>query len=320
MQNRMNRREFLKTSGVAGVAAAAAVGGGAAGVAAAAAVGAGGRAGASAAAAGAGGPAGAAAETPKPLPTFKIGSLEVSRLILGSNPFWGFSHKSRELDEEMKAYHTDERIIAVLEEAALRGITAITSAPDERWCNLYTQYRKDGGKLRIWIAQCHSRAEQMTEEIDRALKTGASAVFIQGARTEEQFGKDKFDVLRAWLDQIRAGGVPAGFAAHWPEVHPELERRKFPADFYYQCCYNASKGPTYTEDERKKAVETIRSIEKPVVAYKILAAGRLPAEKGFELASNQIRRKDGVCVGVYVKDAQDQIRQNAVLTDVLLSK
>ena len=32
------------------------------------------------------------------LPTVRIGTLEVSRLILGSNPFWGYSHKSPQLD------------------------------------------------------------------------------------------------------------------------------------------------------------------------------------------------------------------------------
>ena len=32
------------------------------------------------------------------LPRIRIGDLQVSRLILGSNPFWGYSHKSAQLD------------------------------------------------------------------------------------------------------------------------------------------------------------------------------------------------------------------------------
>lgn len=31
----------------------------------------------------------------------RIGDLEVSRLILGGNPFSGFSHQSPEMDQEM---------------------------------------------------------------------------------------------------------------------------------------------------------------------------------------------------------------------------
>jgi hypothetical protein len=53
------------------------------------------------------------------------------------------------------------------------------------------------------------------------------------------------------------------------------------------------------------------------VAYKILAAGRLPANEGFEYAFAHIRRRDAVCVGIYAKMAIDQIRQNATFTEAL---
>lgn len=251
------------------------------------------------------------------LPTVRLGSLEVSRLILGSNPFWGYSHKSIQLDLEMKRYHTDERIIQILDEAADCGLTALASPPEERWTKLWARYTGNGGRLKIWIAQCHGPASQMLSEIDRAVESGAKAIFIQGARVEEQFGKGEFDMLRSWIEHIKEAGLPAGVAAHWPEIHPELERRKFPTDFYYQCMFNVSKSSDFSLAEREKAVETIGQLEKPVIAYKILGAGRLPASEGFEYAFNHIQRKDGVCVGIYAQNAIDQIRQNASYTEVL---
>jgi hypothetical protein len=251
------------------------------------------------------------------LPTVRLGTLEVSRLILGSNPFWGYSHKSPQLDEEMRRHYTDERIMEILDEAADCGLTALASPPDERWVNIWTHYLEKGGRLKIWISQCHGNPDQMPEEIDRSIKAGAAAIFIQGLRVEEQFGLENFDVLRAWIEQIKEAGLPAGAAAHWPEVHPELERRKFPTDFYYQCFYNVSKTNDYSAAEREKAVATIKGLKKPVIAYKILAAGRLPASEGFEYAFNHIARKDGVCVGIYAQKAIDQIRQNATYTETL---
>jgi len=297
MSPAMNRRHFLKT-GLAGAAAVAALG--------------------------ASGRAGGAEEAAKPLPTIKLGTLEVSRFLLGSNPFWGYSHKNPQLDEEMKTWHTDERIIQICDEAARCGLTTIVSAPDQRWLDLWAKYRAGGGKLTVWVAQCHGEAQQMSEEIDRAVKGGAKAVFIQGHRVEQQFEKGKFDVLRAWLDRIKNAGLPGGYAAHWPNIHPELEKRKFPTDFYFQCCYNITKpnpmGEPYHEADRKAAMETIAQIEKPVVAYKILGAGRLRAADGFEQAFNGIRRKDGVCAGIWAKEAIDQIRENATLTEMLTAK
>jgi len=251
------------------------------------------------------------------LPTVRLGTLEVSRLILGSNPFWGYSHKSAQLDEEMKRHYTDERIMEILDEAADCGLTALASPPDARWVDLWARYLEGGGRLKIWLSQCHGNPEQMNDEIDRSVRAGAGAVFIQGARVEEQFGKGNFDVLRSWIERIKEAGLPAGAAAHWPEIHPELERRRFPTDFYYQCFYNVSKGENYNPAEREKALATIERLEKPVIAYKILGAGRLPASEGFEFAFSHIARKDGVCVGIYARKAIDQIRQNATYTETL---
>jgi len=257
---------------------------------------------------------------PAALPTVKLGTLEVSRLILGSNPFWGYSHKSAQLDEEMRRFHTDERIMAILDEAATCGLTALASPPDERWRKLWASYRSGGGALRHWISQCHGAPEQMPQEIDRSIEAGASAIFIQGARVEEQFAKGRFDTLRTWIERIKRAGLPAGAAAHWPEIHPELERRDFPTDFYFQCLYNASKSSDYSPAERDRAAATIAKLKKPVIAYKILAAGRLTAAEGFEYAFARIRRKDGVCVGIYAANAVDQIRQNATFTEMLTGR
>jgi len=251
------------------------------------------------------------------LPTVRLGKLKVSRLILGSNPFWGYSHKSAQLDEEMRLHHTDDRIMQIMDEAADCGLTAVASPPDDRWRNLWARYLDKGGRLKIWISQCHGNPEQMLSEIDRSIKAGAKAIFIQGARVEEQFGQGKFDVLRSWIERIKQAGLPAGAAAHWPEIHPELERRKFPTDFYFQCMYNASKTSDYSAAEREKAVATIAQLKKPVIAYKILGAGRLAAAEGFEYAFAHIKRKDGVCVGIYAQKAIDQIRQNATFTETL---
>jgi hypothetical protein len=260
----------------------------------------------------------APAKPAEAMPTIKLGNLEVSRLILGSNPFWGYAHKPGKLGEEMKAWHTDERIAGILDEAAANGVTAAASPPGARWIEVFKRYLDKGGKLRIWIAQPDGPPEQMQDEITLAVKSGARAVFVQGERVEEQFLRKKFDVLKGWVEHIKSLGVPAGLAAHKPEIHPELESRGFPTDFYYQCLFNVTNGEQFRMVEREAAVETIRKLDKkPVIAYKILGAGRIPAAEGFEYAFERIRRKDGVCVGVYTKDAVDQIRENAILTSML---
>lgn len=254
----------------------------------------------------------AGAKQAKTLPATRLGKLEVSRLILGSNPFYGFAHKQGGLAEEMKAYYTDERICEVLDAAADQGITAVASPPYPRWIRLFGRYLKNGGRLRIWIAQPDGPPQGMKAQISAAVKGGAKAVFVQGARTDDQFVRKNFDLLRRWVEHIRSLGVPAGLASHRPDVHLAAERMKFPTDFYFQCFYNPQLG--YRKADRDKAVAAAARVDKPVVGYKILAAGRLKAAEGFGFAFRHLRAKDAVCVGMFPKHQPNQIAENADLT------
>jgi hypothetical protein len=138
----------------------------------------------------------------------------------------------------------------------------------------------------------------LKNEITTAIRAGAKAAFIQGLRVEQQFRAGRLDVLRDWVEHIRSLGVPAGMAAHQPDIHLAVEKAEFPTDFYYQCFYRGDK-EVYQAEDRDLAVETIRQISKPVVAYKILAAGRLSGEEGFRFAFRHLAPKDGACVGIY---------------------
>src|ERR1041385_1411153 len=101
----MDRREFLKRGGAIGAAIAI------------------------------GGAVGAAGEQQKAasMPTIRLGDLEVSRLLLGTNPFFGWAHKEGDVSRLMKEWYTDERIMETLDAAAAQGGTAVVGPPYERW-------------------------------------------------------------------------------------------------------------------------------------------------------------------------------------------
>jgi hypothetical protein len=244
------------------------------------------------------------------MPKIRLGGLEVSRLILGSNPFFGYAHQQGDLGKQMVEYYTDERIMQVLDSAAEVGITTVTAPPDVRWANLYKQYLEKGGKLHTWIAQCHGNPAKMLQEIDRAVDGGAKAVFIQGHRTEDHFAAGKIDVVRSWVEHIKSHKVPAGLAAHRPDVHPTAEKEGFPTDFYFQCFFRPD---TYLPEERELAIATIRQITKPMIGYKLLAAGRLKPEEAFAYALKHLAPKDGMCVGVFPKVKADMLAEDAKL-------
>jgi hypothetical protein len=215
----------------------------------------------------------------------------------------------------MVAYYTPERIMGVLDEAAALGVTSVVAPPSPAWIGIYSKYIERGGKLNTWIAQPHGSPKGMKKEIDTAVKAGAKALFIQGHRVEEQFDLKAYDVVRGWLEHGKSRGVPVGMASHRPETHLMAEKLDFPTDFYFQCFFRVDQHPeNFAIECREKAVATIRAITtKPVVAYKILGAARLPPEEGFAYAFKNIAAKDGVCVGIYNKDRPGMIAEDVKL-------
>jgi len=249
------------------------------------------------------------------MPMITLGSLRVSRVFLGSNPFFGFGHGNPQAsDREMREWYTPERIMAVLDAAAELGINAVWSPCYDHWIRVWNQYRERNGKLRHWIAQ--PDREPMEQELEAAFKNGASAVCIQGIRIDEQVGRGRWDIVRGWLERIKAQGLPAGMATHGAKTHLEAEQRGLPTDFYHQTMYRPD---NYVEEGLEESLATIEQLGKPVVGYKALGAGRVRPHEALPRIFKRLKAKDGVCVGVFPKKNPDEIAENVELVRQLSS-
>jgi len=260
-------------------------------------------------------PASGSPESPGDMPTVKLGPLRISRLIIGGNPFSGNSHFSPELSKEMKEYYTPERIKAALKEASRFGVNAILARADANIMGVLREYWKEGGSIRIWFAQHAPEKPSVIENIDEAAEAGAKAVYIHGGVVDKMFAKGELEKIWPWLEHIKEKGLLAGMAAHRPEVHLAAHEMKLPVDFYCQCFYNLTiRGENYLPEDRDMAVQTVRQLRKPVIAYKIMAAGRNEPTEAFRYAFSHLRPGDAVCVGVFPKHRPREIEQDATLT------
>jgi hypothetical protein len=244
------------------------------------------------------------------MPMIALGSVQVSRLILGSNPFFGFSHKPDDTGARMCEFYTPERIMAVMDEAADLGITAVWTPCYDHWVALWNRYREGGGKLRTWIGQPDTSAEDMPAAIRACAANGGEAVCIQGERIDSEVRDGKWDLIRGWLDLIHESGMAAAISSHRPETHLWAEDRGLPTDFYHQCLYQPE---DYSQAHRDAALATVAQLDKPTVAYKVFAAGRLSAQEALPPVLQALRPKDGVCVGVFPASDPGQLAQNAAL-------
>ncbi len=246
-------------------------------------------------------------------------NLKVSRLILGSNPFSGFSHQSPEKDWEMRHYYSSANIHKVLFQAEGLGINTLIARTDYHVMRMLLEYRDQGGMLQ-WFAQTCPEVGDHQACILRAHSYGAKAVHLHGGVMDYLYAQQKMDEVQPALDFIREKGMLAGIAAHnpgvieWAEEHLDL-------DYYLTCYYNptprdehAAHNPhaaeQYLEEDRLAMTDLIQTLSRPAIHYKILAGGRNDPQQAFAFAASKMRRNDVVCVGVYPKDNPDQLKED----------
>ena len=261
------------------------------------------------------------------LPVVDFCGLRVTRLVLGANPFGGFSHQNKARDHEMLAYHTPARIVETFERAEAAGInTMVTNNGSPNVLAALKIYFAHGGKMQ-WIAQVsplYREGQAMPEALDQAAELGAAAIYLHGRSTEDLYHEQTPDTLAAWMDQIRTHGIPAGVAAHGAEIHHWVDSLGV-ADFHAVCFYRCGTlhdghGLKFKLRDVPVATACIRRIAKPCIGYKIMGAGRMDPQLAFEYAYDRIKPTDVVNVGMHRGDKDDMVEENVSIVAKLLAE
>ncbi|MGI5819545.1 MAG: hypothetical protein ACOX9R_15755 [Armatimonadota bacterium] len=250
--------------------------------------------------------------------------IDVSRLILGGNPFSGFSHQSRERDQEMMDYYTVERLKETLARAEAAGINTAIMRSDPHIHRLLREYYNEGGKIQ-WIAQISGNRslEGFPAEVRRARDAGAVAGYLHGGLLDACYADRDEDGFARLVETLREGGFPVGTAGHAPEAHLWAYELDVPLDFQVVCFYNCGslhdgKGEKFQEPDPEHAMDAIQRIERPCIAYKIMAAGRVEPRAAFKRAFAGIKPGDVVNVGVHRGDNDDMVEENARMVSEIL--
>jgi len=122
--------------------------------------------------------------------------------------------------------------------------------------------------------------------------------------------------------------VLAGVSSHNPANIAQIEEEGWENDFYMTCFHNVARtreemekelgfvtvGEPFIESDADKMTAIIRKLNKPCLAFKILAAGRKcdsenAVGNAFRYAFENIKATDAVIVGMFPRDT-DQVREN----------
>jgi len=78
------------------------------------------------------------------LPKVPFGKYELSRLVVGCNQFYGYSHFNQLLDQLMREWNTPERVCDILRQCELNGINAFQYGHHERGFSDLQRHRESG--------------------------------------------------------------------------------------------------------------------------------------------------------------------------------
>ena len=263
--------------------------------------------------------------------------MEMSRLVVGTNPFAGFSYVDSISRDDMLDYYTTDTIIRTLKYAETLGYTAFIATTCDFTRRYYRQYKNEGGKLK-WIAQTHMPLD-MKANVNNAIEGGAVAIFHQGVSTDDSIEGGKIEIIRNNLEEMRRAEVPIGIATHVPE-HISIAENEFKVDFYMACVHNMRKEKEgrvsssisgaknephkFVYEDREAMFKMIRALDKPCIAFKILAGGNYALKREdlkqcyIETYAN-IKPNDIATIGVFQRE-HDQLKENALMLGEVLGE
>ncbi|MBM3887506.1 MAG: hypothetical protein FJ388_00100 [Verrucomicrobia bacterium] len=257
------------------------------------------------------------------LPKGKIGDLELSRLMLGTNhiTFYMHSRDLRYVDNLSRHYNTDEKIIETFFVAEANGVNTFVTHSEAKIEKLFQEYRnRRGGKMKWLVAPWISSEGIVTDlagynrTVPPLVDSGVDALYVPGMLAGPLVNQGKSALIGEMLNIIKASGLPAGVASHGLDVIQFCEKEKLPVDFYVKTFHHLkypsapkpeeiaklrqsaeryprgdlkadyAEVPGYWCGNPEETTEFMKSVAKPWIAFKVMAAGAIPPQNAFQYA------------------------------------
>jgi hypothetical protein len=276
------------------------------------------------------------------MPAGKIDELQVGRLICGSNLISMNMH-SRDLSYVRALathYNTEDRVFMTLKRCEELGVnTIVLKNHNFKRFRLSRYWDEWGGKMK-WIADVITTdINQYERLLVEHLELGASAAYLWGGASDIWYFQNKQRNIVKAMEIMRKHGMPAGICAHKLEPIQFAEKEGLAPDFYMKTLHHDrywSAHPTrgrqplemyrkpspdhdkYHDNlfcqDFKETVAFMQTVKAPWIAFKVLAAGAIPATDGFEKAFEG--GADFVCVGMF----DFQVAEDVKLTRQAVAK
>ena len=237
-----------------------------------------------------------------------VGGVSVSRMIIGTNWFLGYSHTSAAKDRFITSYQTAKNIADIITVFLDNGVDTLMgmTQPILQEAIQIAQERTGRKVITIYTPGFNvlpgGPPESEPERVfDYCQKVGATFCFPHTSTTDVLVDR-MHGVIRdidKYTRMIRERGMIPGLSTHLPESVTIADATGADIESYVQI-YNAIGFLMAVEVDWEMRV--IQKARKPVMTIKPMAAGRLLPPVGLAFSWNTIRDQDMVTVGTTTPD------------------
>lgn len=248
-------------------------------------------------------------------PRTNVGGVSLSRLIIGTNWFLGWSHTSVAKDTLIRETHTRKNIADAVAAFMEYGIDTVMGPLHPVLIDALADAEDRTGRtvIRIYTPVFNilpdGPAEKEPERVfDECAKAGAVFLMPHQCVTDALLDR-MYGVIRdigRYTALIRERGMIPGLSTHMPETVVFADKTGADVETYLQI-YNAA--GFLMQVEADWVMRIISNAKKPVMTIKPLAAGKLLPPVGLAFVWNTIRPCDMVTVGTSTADEAREVAE-----------
>lgn len=252
-------------------------------------------------------------------PRTEVGGVSVSRLIVGTNWFLGFSHTTAAKDTYIKQNIRRRKEIAdILEVFFKAGVNTVMGLIDFEPLADAIREAEDRTGVKALIVSTplfpidKSVAAKGLDErqadaiLDTQLQFGARFCFPHQCTTDALVDRCTREIrhIQPLLAKIRQRGMIPGLSTHMPETLIYADETGIDVETYISL-YNAM--GFLMQVEVDWVARVIRNARKPVMTIKPLAAGQIRPFQGLHFVWSTLRPQDMVTIGTLSPDEAREV-------------
>lgn len=241
-----------------------------------------------------------------------IGNRSFSKILCGTNPFYGHSHFSAARDAEYLTRFDAPTIERTIRACLRRGVNAVESPANQQIVSILSTLR-DGISQPIHFVGT-TRIDETSDmkshqrKLSFLLENRAEICIIHSQYVDRPRKTDSVEGLERLIEQIHAAGLLAGISTHRVRTIELCETQGYGIDAYmFPLNLAGFVYPGYDGSESvQERVDVVRGVSKPFILIKALGAGRIPPREGLQFVAENAKSNDLISLGLASEQEVDE--------------